>query len=159
MAGRKVNTRNFSAQEQKPRETVRAALYSRVSTTNGQNPEMQLRELREYCQRRGWGIAKEYVDVGISGAKEKRPELDRLLADAHRRRLDAVVVWRFDRFCPISLSSAAARARITGRKIKKGAGSPQIISEEQKLAAVREKNSKKWCGLPCFETLRFSVKS
>ena len=59
---------------------------------------MQLRELREYCQRRGWGIVKEYVDVGISGAKEKRPELDRLLADAHQRRLDTVVVWRFDRF-------------------------------------------------------------
>jgi len=54
--------------------------------------------LREYCQRRGWEVAREYVDVGISGAKEKRPELDKLLADAHRRRFDAVVVWRFDRF-------------------------------------------------------------
>jgi DNA invertase Pin-like site-specific DNA recombinase len=40
----------------------------------------------------------DYVDVGISGAKERRPELDRLLADAHRRKFDAVVVWRFDRF-------------------------------------------------------------
>jgi DNA invertase Pin-like site-specific DNA recombinase len=59
---------------------------------------MQLCELREYCQRRGWAVAGEYVDVGISGTKEKRPELDRLLADAHRRRFDAVVVWRFDRF-------------------------------------------------------------
>ena len=99
MAGRKVNIGISSTQDQKPRETVRAALYSRVSTANhGQDPEMQLRELREYCQRRGWGIVKEYVDVGISGAREKRPELDRLLADAHRRRLDAVVVWRFDRF-------------------------------------------------------------
>ena len=59
---------------------------------------MQLRELREYCQRRGWEIGREYVDVGISGAKEKRPELDKLLADAHRRHFDAVVVWKFDRF-------------------------------------------------------------
>lgn len=59
---------------------------------------MQLRELREYCQRRGWEVVREYVDVGISGSKEKRPELDRLLADAHRRKLDAVIVWRFDRF-------------------------------------------------------------
>jgi len=59
---------------------------------------MQLRELREFCQRRGWEAANEYVDVGISGAKEKRPELDRLMADAHRRRFDAVVVWKFDRF-------------------------------------------------------------
>jgi DNA invertase Pin-like site-specific DNA recombinase len=59
---------------------------------------MQLRELREYCQRRGWTVAGEYVDVGISGTKERRPELDRLMADAHRRRFDAVVVWKFDRF-------------------------------------------------------------
>lgn len=75
-----------------------AAIYARVSTNNGQDPEMQLRELREYCQRRGWTVAQEYVDVGISGAKERRPELDRLLADAHRRKFDAVAVWRFDRF-------------------------------------------------------------
>lgn len=74
------------------------AIYARVSTHNGQDPEMQLRELREYCQRRGWVVAAEYVDAGISGVKEKRPELDRLLADAHRRQFDAVVVWRFDRF-------------------------------------------------------------
>jgi DNA invertase Pin-like site-specific DNA recombinase len=59
---------------------------------------MQLREMREYCQRRGWTAGPEYVDVGISGTKEKRPQLDRLLTDAHRRHFDAVVVWRFDRF-------------------------------------------------------------
>src|ERR1700688_2901699 len=74
---------------------MRVAIYARVSTTNGQDPEMQLRELREYCQRRNWEISRDYVDVGISGAKEKRPELDRLLADAHRRHFDAVVVCRF----------------------------------------------------------------
>lgn len=77
---------------------MKTALYARVSTNNGQDPEMQLRELRDYCQRRGWEVAQEYVDAGISGAKEKRPELDKLLADAHKRRFDAVVVWRFDRF-------------------------------------------------------------
>jgi len=78
---------------------MRTALYGRVSTTNhGQDVEVQLRELREYCQRRGWTVTSEYVDVGISGSKEKRPELDRLLADAHRRRFDAIVVWKFDRF-------------------------------------------------------------
>src|SRR3984885_524825 len=77
---------------------MKTALYARVSTNNGQDPEMQLRELREYCQRRGWEISQEYVDVGISGGKEKRPELDKLLADAHKRHFDAVVVWRFDRF-------------------------------------------------------------
>jgi DNA invertase Pin-like site-specific DNA recombinase len=58
---------------------------------------MQLRELREYCQRRGWEIAAEYVDLGISGAKERRPRLDELMRDAHHRRFSAVIVWRFDR--------------------------------------------------------------
>src|SRR3989441_12294368 len=78
---------------------MRAALYARVSTANnGQDPTMQTRELEEYCERRGWKVVGEYVDVGISGSKEKRPELDRLMADAHRRRFDAVVVWKFDRF-------------------------------------------------------------
>jgi DNA invertase Pin-like site-specific DNA recombinase len=77
---------------------MNVAVYARVSTMNGQDPEMQLREIREYCHRRGWTAVAEYVDAGISGAKEKRPELDKLLADAHRRHFDAVVVWRFDRF-------------------------------------------------------------
>ena len=77
---------------------VRAALYARVSTLNGQNPEMQLNELREYAERRGWKVVSEYVDPGISGAKDSRPELNRLMADAHRRRFDVVCVWKFDRF-------------------------------------------------------------
>jgi DNA invertase Pin-like site-specific DNA recombinase len=77
---------------------IRVAMYARVSTLNGQDPELQMRELREYADRRGWKLAGEYVDVGISGSKEKRPELDRLMADAHKRRFDAVCVWRFDRF-------------------------------------------------------------
>lgn len=78
---------------------MRAALYARVSTIgNGQSPEMQLRELREYCERRGWPIAGEYIDAGVSGAKDSRPQLNTLMADAHRRRFDAVVVWKFDRF-------------------------------------------------------------
>ena len=78
---------------------MKAAIYARVSTANNsQDPEVQLRELREYCQRRGWKLTGEYVDTGISGATEKRPQLDKLMADAHRRRFDAVVVWKFDRF-------------------------------------------------------------
>jgi len=78
---------------------MRVAIYARVSTANnGQDPTMQTRELREYVEHRGWKLAGEYVDVGISGSKEKRPELDRLMADAHRRRFDCVVVWKFDRF-------------------------------------------------------------
>ena len=78
---------------------MRTALYARVSTANnGQDPTVQTRELEEYCQRRGWKVAGQYIDVGISGAKEKRPELSRLMADAHRRKFDAVIVWKFDRF-------------------------------------------------------------
>jgi len=77
---------------------MRVAIYARVSTANnGQDPTMQTRELKEYIERRGWQLAGEYVDVGISGSKEKRPELDRLMADAHRRRFAAVAVWKFDR--------------------------------------------------------------
>jgi hypothetical protein len=53
----------------------RAAIYARVSTHNGQNPEMQLDEVREYCRQRGWKIVKECVDEGISGSKEHRPAL------------------------------------------------------------------------------------
>ena len=79
--------------------TTRAAIYARVSKgSNGQSPEMQLRELREYCERRGWQIAGEYIDVGISGAKDKRPQLDRMMEDAHKCRFDVVAVWKFDRF-------------------------------------------------------------
>jgi len=86
-------------EEKSQSRLVRAAIYARVSTANnGQDPTMQTRELKEYCARRGWTVVGEYVDVGISGTKEKRPELDRLLGDAHSRRFDAVVVWKFDRF-------------------------------------------------------------
>jgi DNA invertase Pin-like site-specific DNA recombinase len=77
---------------------MRVAIYARVSTTNGQSPEMQLAELREYASRRGWEVFAEYVDNGVSGAKESRPELNRLMADAHRRHFDVVLCWKVDRF-------------------------------------------------------------
>ena len=77
----------------------RIALYARVSTKgNGQNPETQFIALREYAHSRGLQVTGEYVDVGISGAKDRRPELDRLMKDARRRKFDAVLVARFDRF-------------------------------------------------------------
>ena len=80
-------------------EQKRAGIYARVSTVGaGQDPSMQTRELKEYCQRRGWKIAGEYVDAGISGAVDSRPELNRLMEDAHRRAVDVVVCWKFDRF-------------------------------------------------------------
>jgi DNA invertase Pin-like site-specific DNA recombinase len=78
---------------------IRAAIYARVSTLNhGQDVNVQLRELRQFAEARGWQIAGEYIDAGVSGAKDSRPELNRLMADAHKRRFDVVCVWRFDRF-------------------------------------------------------------
>src|SRR5450631_3311371 len=95
-----INHRNTaSSLAQEPPVTITCvALYARVSTLNGQDPEMQLSELREYASRRGWSIAREYVDQGVSGSKESRPELNQLMADAHRRKFDAVLVWKIDRF-------------------------------------------------------------
>jgi DNA invertase Pin-like site-specific DNA recombinase len=79
-------------------KTQRVAFYARVSTFAGQNPEMQLVELREYAARRGWQLTEEYVDHGVSGAKESRPALNRLMADAKQRKFDVVAVWKLDRF-------------------------------------------------------------
>jgi DNA invertase Pin-like site-specific DNA recombinase len=78
---------------------MRTALYARVSTlNNGQDVSMQVREFEEFCASRKWTIADRYIDSGISGSKDSRPELNRLMADAKRRKFDAVVVYRFDRF-------------------------------------------------------------
>jgi DNA invertase Pin-like site-specific DNA recombinase len=77
---------------------VRAALYARVSTAaHGQDVGLQLDELRQVAAQRGWS-AVEYVDEGVSGSTDRRPALDRLMADARAGRLDVVAVWRFDRF-------------------------------------------------------------
>jgi DNA invertase Pin-like site-specific DNA recombinase len=59
---------------------------------------MQIRDLRAYCAARGFEFVREYVDVGQSGAKDSRPELNILMGDARKRQFDAIVVWRFDRF-------------------------------------------------------------
>jgi len=74
---------------------LRAALYARVSTSE-QTPENQLLALRAFAQARGWTHA-EYVDHGVSGAKERRPALDTLLADVRRRRIDVILCVKLDR--------------------------------------------------------------
>ncbi len=74
---------------------MRAALYARVSTLD-QEPENQLAELRRYVEARGW-TATEYVDRGVSGAKDRRPALDALIRDAKHRRFDVLICWRLDR--------------------------------------------------------------
>ena len=77
---------NGASNEEAP--SFHAAIYARVSTQD-QNCEMHVRELREYAVRRGWKVSAEYVDTGWSGAKASRPELDRLMKDAALRRFDA----------------------------------------------------------------------
>jgi len=74
----------------------RAAIYCRISTSD-QRPDLQENELREYCQFRKWDIVEAFTDT-ISGAEDRRPALDRMLAEARRGRFDVIVVWRFDRF-------------------------------------------------------------
>jgi DNA invertase Pin-like site-specific DNA recombinase len=76
---------------------MRAAIYARVSTKD-QSCDMQMRDLRAYCAARGFTIIREYIDIGQSGAKDSRPELNELMADARKRKFDSILVWRFDRF-------------------------------------------------------------
>jgi len=85
--------------KEKEGSTVRAALYARCSTHDkGQDPELQLTPLREYCQRRGFTVTGEYVDNGVSGMKDRRPQLDRLMNAAGKRQVDVILVWKLDRF-------------------------------------------------------------
>lgn len=78
---------------------MKAAVYARVSTNNHhQDPEVQLKDIRAFCQYKGWEIAETYVDRGVSGTKASRPALNKMMADAQEKKFDVVVVWKFDRF-------------------------------------------------------------
>jgi DNA invertase Pin-like site-specific DNA recombinase len=95
------------AQSGSASQVKRAGVYVRVSTasrtkhgdalTFDQDPAVQEQPLRELVAQRGWTLHRVYSDRA-SGAKERRPGLDALVADARRGALDVVVVWRFDRF-------------------------------------------------------------
>lgn len=76
---------------------IRAAAYSRVSTLLGQDPELQLVTIREFCKARGIDLVEEYVDLGISGAQERRPALIKMMGDAQKRAFDVVIVAGLDR--------------------------------------------------------------
>jgi DNA invertase Pin-like site-specific DNA recombinase len=76
---------------------MRVALYARVSTLE-QDAGMQLQDIQEFCRIRSFELVDEYVDAGVSGSKDSRPQLNRLMNDARKRRFDAVVVWKLDRF-------------------------------------------------------------
>src|SRR5579859_5527741 len=76
---------------------MRIAIYARVSTKD-QSCALQLRDLKTYCTARKLTVFREYIDVGESGAKDSRPKLNELMDDARKRKFDAILVWRFDRF-------------------------------------------------------------
>ncbi len=81
----------------KGQEGTRAALYLRVSTAD-QKPDLQFDGLREYAARAALDIVKDYCDVGVSGRREGRPQLNALMVAARNREIDCVLVWKFDRF-------------------------------------------------------------
>jgi DNA invertase Pin-like site-specific DNA recombinase len=76
--------------------TRRVALYARVST-NDQKADLQLDGLRRLAEQRGWRIVGEYIDLGVSGSKDRRPQLDVMMKDAHWGKFDALAVWKLDR--------------------------------------------------------------
>jgi len=92
---------------------TRAGLYARVSTVgHGQDVGLQLEELRRVADQRGWD-RREFVDEGVSGAKDQRPALDALLAEARAGHLDVVAVWRFDR-----LARSARHLLVLGEELR-----------------------------------------
>jgi DNA invertase Pin-like site-specific DNA recombinase len=125
---------------------MRAAIDARVSTAD-QNCEMQLRELREYSQRRGWQVAGEYADTGWSGAKASRPQLDQLMRDAAQHTFDCVLVWKIDRFGRsvlhlnqqlAALSSNGVRFIATSQSLDTDQSNPTSRLLLQILASVAE---------------------
>lgn len=98
-------------------ETVRAAIYLRVSTLD-QDPETQGREVRAFLAGRGWEVVETYQDVGISGARARRPALDRLLKDAWHGRFQAVVVWDLSRMARSTLNALQLLQEFQEMKIR-----------------------------------------
>ncbi len=127
---------------------MRTAIYARVSTTNhGQDASLQTSEMQQFVEARGWQLADQYVDQGVSGAKDSRPELNRLMADAKRRRFDVVLVWKLDRFGrslrrPLARAlriPALTRSRINSRS--NSAIAPMMLNMSRPLAVLRSKLS------------------
>ena len=75
---------------------MRVGIYARVSTIDQQTLPMQIEQMKDYVERRGWSLILEVQEVG-SGAKS-RPKRDELLRLARRRQIDAIIVWKLDRF-------------------------------------------------------------
>ncbi len=113
---------------------MKAAIYARVSTTD-QNCELQLAELREYANRRGWDIAGEFVDTGWSGAKASRPEFDHLMTEAAKRSFDVVLCWKLDRFGRSLLNCKSALQQLQAHGVRFIAASQNIDTDESNSAS------------------------
>lgn len=96
---------------------MRAAAYLRVSTVD-QDPESQGREVRAFVAGRGWDLVETYQDVGVSGAKARRPALDRLLKDAWHGRFQAVVVWDLSRIARSTLNALQLLQEFQAMKVR-----------------------------------------
>ncbi len=125
---------------------MRVVAYARVSTTD-QSCEVQLRELRQYAAARGWTLAEEYVDAGISGAKASRPALDRLMSDVTARRVDCVIAYKLDRLgrstlhlsqLLATLSTAGVRVIVTSQGFDTDQSNPTSQLLMNVLAAVAQ---------------------
>jgi hypothetical protein len=93
----------------------RVAIYARVSTINhGQDVGLQTRELRQFAEARGWTVAREYIDAGVSGTKDSRPELNRLMADAHKTTVRCRLRLALRQVRPIRLASATGIRDVQG---------------------------------------------
>jgi len=95
---------------------MRAAIYARVST-NDQHNEIQIKELTDYVERRGWELAGVYQDQ-MSGAKAQRPGLDALMADARLHKFDAAIVWKLDRFGRSLINCVAGIQELTAAGVR-----------------------------------------
>jgi DNA invertase Pin-like site-specific DNA recombinase len=152
---------------------IKAALYARVSTVNhGQDPEVQLHPLRKVAEQRGWRVIVECVDVGVSGAKESRPELDKLLDLVRGGHVQVVAVHRFDRLARsvrhllsfldecrmngvdfISVSESVDTTTPVGKMVFTFLGAVaeferSLIVERVRAGVNRAKASGKHCGRP-----------
>jgi putative DNA-invertase from lambdoid prophage Rac len=97
-------------------KSMKVAIYARVST-NDQHNEIQIKELTEYVQRRGWELAGVYQDT-MSGARAQRPGLDALMADARLHKFDAVVVMKLDRFGRSLINCVAGIQELTAAGVR-----------------------------------------
>jgi putative DNA-invertase from lambdoid prophage Rac len=125
---------------------MRIGIYARVSTTD-QDCSQQLRELREYTAARRWDIQDAYVDRGVSGTKDSRPAMNRLMDAARRRAVDAIVCWKIDRWsrslpCFVSsvqeLRSLGVRFIATSQGVDTDASNPTASLMLNLLAAFSE---------------------